>query len=458
MRERRFSPASYGGGPSSALPERKQTILKMTRTSTNLGVDGGRLWADIMALANITDAAAPYTRRSFSKLFLDGRQWLTHRFHEAGLATRIDTAGNLIGRIEGSDPQAGTIIIGSHSDTVPSGGRFDGIAGVAAGLEIARVLRERNIVLRHALEIIDFLAEEPSEYGVSCVGSRGMSGKLTAAQLQFSNQQGERLEQALARVGGDASRLAQARRTDIRAAFELHIEQGTVLEGGGIDVGLVTAIVGITRIEIVFEGAAGHAGATPMHRRHDALVAAARLVDRVRILAEEFAGRGKGYFVATTGVLEAKPNASNVIPGTARLVIDARSELREDLVEFRERLDKESLGVAQAASVERAAFQTLSDALPSACDEGLRHLLKAAAARLGLSFVDIASGAGHDAAFFSQIAPAAMVFIACKGGASHCPEEWSEPEEVTAGTAVILEAVLAFDRGVDQSFVPAAPH
>ena len=399
-----------------------------------------------MALAKITDPGAPYTRRSFSKLFLDGRQWLTGRFREAGLTTRIDTAGNLIGRLEGADPKAGTIIVGSHSDTVPSGGRFDGIAGVAAGLEIARVLRERKIMLRHALEIVDFLAEEPSEYGVSCVGSRGMSGKLTPAQLQFANPQGERLEQALARVGGDASRLADAERKDIRAAFELHIEQGTVLEAGGLDVGLVTAIVGITRIEIVFTGAAGHAGATPMHRRHDALVAAARLIDRVRVMADENAQSGRGYFVATTGVIEAKPNASNVIPGTARLVVDARSEFRETLLEFRERLDKESLALAQAASVERTRFEILSDTLPCACDKKLRRLLKRGADELGLSSTDIASGAGHDSAFLSLIAPAAMVFIPCKEGASHCPEEWSEPQEIAAGTAVILEALLAFDR------------
>jgi N-carbamoyl-L-amino-acid hydrolase len=418
----------------------------MTRASTNLGVDGGRLWDDIMALAKITDPAAPYTRRSFSDLFLEGRRWLTGRFHEAGLATRIDTAGNLIGRIEGSDPKAGTIIVGSHSDTVPSGGRFDGIAGVAAGLEIVRVLRERKITLRHALEVVDFLAEEPSEYGVSCVGSRGMSGKLTAAQLRFPNPQGERLDEALARVGGDVSRLTQAERHDIRAAFELHIEQGTVLESGGLDVGLVTAIVGITRMEIIFEGAAGHAGATPMHRRHDALVAAARLIDRVRLMADEIAGDGSGYFVATTGVIEAKPNAANVIPGSTRLVIDARSEFRDTLLEFRERLATESLAHAKGASVERTRFEILSDTLPCACDEGLRRLLKSAADALGLSSTDIASGAGHDSAFLSLIAPAAMVFIPCKEGASHCPEEWCEPQEIAAGAAVILEALLSFDR------------
>src|SRR5271156_6530670 len=147
-------------------------------TKTNLPLDADRLWADVMALAEITDPAKPYTRRSFTALFLEGRAWLARRFAEAGLATRIDTAGNLIGRIEGSDPSLGVIAVGSHSDTVPSGGRFDGIAGVATGLEIVRALRDAGIRLRHSLEIIDFLAEEPSEYGLSCVGSRGMTGSL----------------------------------------------------------------------------------------------------------------------------------------------------------------------------------------------------------------------------------------------------------------------------------------
>jgi beta-ureidopropionase / N-carbamoyl-L-amino-acid hydrolase len=415
-------------------------------SKTNLPVNQGRLFSDIMALAEITDPGAPYTRRSFSPLFLKGRDWLAARFAEAGLETRIDTAGNMIGRFAGEDASAGTIVVGSHIDTVPSGGRFDGIAGIATGLEIARVLRERGIKLRHNLEIIDFLAEEPSEFGVSCVGSRGMSGKLSAAQLELQDGHGGRLGDALSRVGGDASKLHGALRSDIKAAFELHIEQGTILEGGKLDIGLVTAIVGITRVEIVFSGEAGHAGATPMHRRKDALVAAARLIDRVKISADEFAARGKGYFVATTGVIEVKPNASNVIAGSARLVIDARGERRELQDEFRGRLDAESLAIARTANVERTRFATLSDTLPAACHEGLRLLLKAAAASLGLSSTDIASGAGHDTAFMTLIAPAAMIFIPCKAGLSHCPQEWSEPQEVAAGAAVILEAVLAFDR------------
>ena len=419
----------------------------MTKPRSNLPIDGDAVWADIMGLAKITDPDAPYTRRSFSPLFLEGRRWLAKRFAEDGLATRLDTAGNLIGRIEGTDPQAGTIMIGSHSDTVPSGGRFDGMAGLACGLEIARTLERHGIRLRHALEIVDYLAEEPSEYGVSCVGSRGLSGRLSEAQLDFTDPRGEALRDALARVGADPARLAEAKRTDVKCALELHIEQGTVLESGRIDIGVVTAIAGITRIETVFEGAAGHAGATPMHRRHDALVAAARLVDRVRRLAEDFAARGQGYFVATTGIIEAKPNASNVIPGSARLVIDARAERREPMLEFLERLDHDSQTIVQEASVTRKRHERLSDTLPSACDERLRRLLKVGAEELGLSSTDIASGAGHDTAFLSHIAPSAMIFIPCKEGLSHCPEEWSEPHEVAAGTAVILEAVLAFDRG-----------
>ncbi len=143
---------------------------------SNLPLDAGRLWSDIMALADITDPARPYTRRSFTALFLEGRDLIARRFAEAGLTTRIDAAGNLIGRIEGRQPELGVIAVGSHSDTVPSGGRFDGIAGVATGLEIARALRDSGTRLDHTLEVIDFLAEEPSEYGLSCVGSRGMTG------------------------------------------------------------------------------------------------------------------------------------------------------------------------------------------------------------------------------------------------------------------------------------------
>src|SRR6516165_1543052 len=183
-----------------------------------------------MALAEITDPEHPYTRRSFSPLFLQGRAWLAKRFADSGLAVRIDTAGNLIGRLDGADPSLGVIAVGSHSDTVPSGGRFDGIAGLLTALEIVRALRDCGIRLDHTIEVIDFLAEEPSEYGLSCVGSRGMAGALDAGMLNLKEPGGEPLRDALRRVGGDPDCISASQRNDVKAFLELHIEQGIVLE------------------------------------------------------------------------------------------------------------------------------------------------------------------------------------------------------------------------------------
>ncbi|MCP3461040.1 Zn-dependent hydrolase [Bradyrhizobium sp. CCGUVB23] len=403
-----------------------------------------------MSLAEITDPARPYTRRSFTALFLEGRAWLTQRFVEAGLSTRIDAAGNLIGRIEGRHPTLGVIAIGSHCDTVPAGGRFDGIAGVAAGLEIIRALRETNTRLNHTIEIIDFLAEEPSEYGLSCVGSRGMTGALEGKMLDLTEPGGEKLCDALRRVGGDPDRLAQARRNDIRAFLELHIEQGIVLESRLLDVGIVTSIVGIRRIEIVFQGEADHAGTTPMELRHDALVAASNTVVSVRRAAEQLAAE-EGYFVATVGILTVDPSASNIVPGQCRLVIDARTTEPTLTRRFVEIIEQESAEHAAAARVTRASFTTLSDSKPVACDAHLRSALRRGASDLGLADTDLPSGAGHDAAFMSRICPSAMVFVPCRGGKSHAPEEWADREAIAAGTAVVYQAVKALDQSLARS-------
>ena len=414
--------------------------------TSNLPIDGRRLWDDLMHLAEITDPAKPYTRRSFSPLFDEGRLWLRQRFEAAGLETRIDAAGNLIGRRAGSEPAAGTIMIGSHSDTVPSGGRFDGTAGVLAALEIARSIAQSGTALRHNLEVIDFLAEEPSEFGLSCIGSRGMAGVMEERMLAYTDPSGEVLSHAIDRVGGNVSALATARRDDIKAFFELHIEQGLVLQDGKIDVGIVTAIVGITRIEVVFKGSADHAGTTPMHLRRDAFTPAAKTAVFVDRVARELVARNAGLFVATIGIASVAPGASNVVPQEARIIIDARSENRALMDEFLARLDTETAAFAKESRTERAVFARLSDTNPTACDAGLRELLRDSARALGFSSTDIASGAGHDAAFVARIAPSAMVFIPCRDGKSHAPEEWAEPDALAAGTAVIAEAVLRFDR------------
>jgi len=391
------------------------------------GVDADRLWNDLMALGTITEPDRPYTRRAFSPLYAEGRAWLTRLMHEARLETHIDAAGNLIGRRPGQR-DGPAILVGSHSDSVPSGGRFDGMAGVLGGIEIARSLEERGVELIHPLEVIDFLAEEPNEFGLSCIGSRGIAGCLTAEHLALRNSKSETLAAELARVGGNPQALAAARRSDIKAAFELHIEQGPVLEAERIDIGLVSAIVGITRLEIEFEGTAGHAGTTPMQGRRDPLIAAAHMVGWVRESARRLAARGRGHFVATVGIIEVLPGGSNVIPRSARLVIDARSEDRRLMEEFRAAIDGESRSAAGAANVERKGLVLLSDNLPAACDPHLREVLRRSATMLELTSMTLASGAGHDMAFISQVAPAAMVFIPCKGGRSHTPEEWAGAE------------------------------
>jgi N-carbamoyl-L-amino-acid hydrolase len=416
--------------------------------ATNLPLDASRLWADVMALAEITDPERPYTRRSFTPLFLEGRTFLAKRLAEAGLAVRIDTAGNLIGRLDGADPALGVIAIGSHSDTVPCGGRFDGIAGVVTALEVTRALLDRGERLDHTIEVVDFLAEEPSEYGLSCVGSRGMVGALDATMLDLTDPGGETLGDALRQVGGDPDRLAEAKRSDVRAFLELHIEQGIVLESQSLDIGIVTAIVGIRRIEIVFEGAADHAGTTPMPLRQDALVAAANTVASVRRIAEQLAGEGKGYFVATVGILTVEPGAANVVPGRCRLVIDARTTDPALTARFVDAVERESAAHAAMARVKRAALATLSEGKPVGCDPTVRAALRQAAQALSLSATDLASGAGHDAAFMSRICKSGMVFVPSRGGKSHAPEEWSNREQIAAGAAVVLQAVKVLDRSL----------
>jgi N-carbamoyl-L-amino-acid hydrolase len=414
----------------------------------DLPLNAERLWADVMALAELTEPERPYTRRSFSPLYLKGRAWLAERFAEAGLQTHIDTAGNLIGRMEGERPSRGVIAVGSHSDTVPSGGRFDGIAGLIAGLEIVRALRDAHARLQHALEIIDFLAEEPSDFGLSCIGSRGVSGALEASMLDMKGPGGETLGEALRRIGGNPDLIATARRVDIKAFLELHIEQGIVLETKALDVGIVTSIAGVRRIEIIFEGAADHAGTTPMALRRDALVAAANTVTSVRRIAERLSARAADHFVATVGILTVEPGAPNVVPAKCRMVIDVRTTDPALAKEFADLIERDSAVHAAEARVSRVPLVTLSDGPPVGFDPGLRAALRRSADELDLRQIDIASGAGHDAAFMSRICPSGMVFVPCRKGKSHSPDEWADCEAIAAGAAVVLQTIKILDRSL----------
>ncbi|WP_038014154.1 Zn-dependent hydrolase [Terasakiella pusilla] len=411
----------------------------------NWAANQQRLWDDLMALGELTEPGIPYTRRSFSEMFLKGRDYLTKRFEEAGLDTFVDENGNLIGRLEGTDPERGTLMIGSHSDTVPGGGRFDGVAGVVAGLEVARALKDAGIRLKHNLEIVDCLAEEMSEYGLSCIGTRGMTGQLKPEMLDYKGPNEESLRDAITRMGGKPDAIKQESRKDIKGYLELHIEQGKVLETAGLDIGVVTTIVGITRIEITVKGLPDHAGTTPMDLRKDALSGAVEIIAGIRDKAKEIAKKGEGYFVATTGEVTVEPNAANVVPSTVKLVIDSRAQTRVLMEEFLAFINDVMPNLATAQGVEVSEVKILSDSLHSECDDDLSDLVKDMSDQLGLTSMRMTSGAGHDAAFFSRIAPTAMVFVPCKDGRSHCPEEWSEPEQIAAGTAVVFETLCKMD-------------
>ncbi|MGY6269738.1 allantoate amidohydrolase [Achromobacter denitrificans] len=407
-----------------------------------------RLWARVETLAGFTLPDAPWTRRAFSPEFTRARAWLRQEFEAAGLATRLDAGGNLIGTLPGRDPARKPVSTGSHCDTVMSGGRFDGIIGVLAGIEVAHSLREQGIQLEHPFEVIDFLSEEPSDYGPSCIGSRALSGRLDASMLAARNPEGETLAEGIARIGGDPSALnAPLRGAGGTAAFvELHIEQGPVLESRQLPIGVVTNIVGIRRVQITVEGQPDHAGTTPMDIRRDALVGAARIIDAANRQAGALSGNPH-YVVATVGRLALTPNAANAVPGRVEMVLEVRSDSDAVLDGFPETLME---GVAQGLAALRlkASVAPVSRAMPTDCSPLVMDAVEAAAGQLGYASMRLPSGAGHDAVYMAPTGPIGMIFIPCLNGRSHCPEEWIDPAQLLDGARVLYRTVLELDRAL----------
>lgn len=408
-------------------------------------IDAERLWQRVQDLARFTDPGRPWTRRAFTDLHEASRQWLEDSMRAAGLQVSRDSAGNLIGRRPGRT-DGPPLVTGSHCDTVVDGGRFDGIIGVLAGIEIAHALNDAGIQLERPLEVIDFLSEEPSDYGISCVGSRGMVGLLDADMLASARPDGETLAQGMARIGADPSRLTSSLREpgSIAAFVELHIEQGPVLETQSLPIGVVSHIVGIRRVALTVRGRPDHAGTTPMDLRQDALVGAAQLISTAHRLAVSMAGRPH-YVVATVGRLDLTPNVSNAVPGCVELVLEVRSDSDEVLDGFVETVMAETTASLEALRV-TVQQRELSRSSPTACDPAVMQTIEAAAQQLGYSSTVLPSGAGHDAAYMARLAPMGMVFIPCKDGRSHCPEEWIEPSQLLDGTRVLAATLLKLDQ------------
>jgi beta-ureidopropionase / N-carbamoyl-L-amino-acid hydrolase len=411
-------------------------------------INSDRLWNRMEALSRFTDPARPWTRRAFDNQFAQGRAWLEEEFKAAGLSVEVDAGGNLIGRTPGTGRGLGALVAGSHSDTVPAGGRFDGMLGLLAALEAAQSLREQQISLVHPLEVVDFLAEEPSDFGISCIGSRSWAGVLTASDLARTLPSNVTLASAIEGVGGSAERLGKAIRSQdsLSAYVELHIEQGLVLAERKAEIGVVTAIVGIRRHEVTVEGRADHAGTTPMSLRRDALVGAAGFIRAVDELARLRPSQSP-YLVATVGKLSVEPNAINAVPGSVRMIVETRSTDETALLQFEQELWRRTEGELNDRGL-RLTRSLLSQTLPTACSPLIQSRIEEASIAAGFNSTRLPSGAGHDGVFVARIAPMGMIFVPCREGRSHTPEEWAEPGDCANGARVLAETLILLDKSL----------
>lgn len=389
-----------------------------------------------MELGTISDEGDGTTRTSFSAAFQTGRDFLAEQFRAAGLRVFTDHAGNLHGRLEGRRPK--TLLIGGHSDTVPNGGRFDGALGVLSALEIAEMIHESGDQPEYSIEVIDFLAEEPSAFGLSCVGSRGFAGNLTPADLERRDPAGERLCDALRRVGGDPSKLGPVDPKQQYLGFmELHIEQGPVLAERSASLGVVTDIAGIVRYRFRVDGAPSHAGTTPMRQRRDALVAAGRFASNLYQTVADTQG-----LVATIGQFAVFPNAVNVVPGRVEGVVEFRSASRDLLYSTSREIMAAALSEHDALGCD-LSFEEYMRTEPVGMSPRLQTVIHESIERSGATSVSLFSGAGHDAVEVSHRTEVGMMFCPCKDGISHGPGEWVEPEDVARGFDAYRLAVLS---------------
>jgi ureidoglycolate amidohydrolase len=408
---------------------------------TPVMVSAGRLQHWVDALAQFSDAPPPaVTRVLFSEADLAARTWLKARCHEEGLVIREDAVGNLFARWSGEDVDAPAVATGSHIDAIPHAGRYDGVVGVIGALEAFSGLRAAGFRPKRSLELVMFTAEEPTRFGLGCLGSRLLSGALTAERAAaLRDVEGRTLDEwrsvagladrDLARVGLGAGPYA--------AFVELHIEQGPHLDREGVPVGVVERIAGPSSYRIRLTGEGGHAGAVLMPDRHDAGLAGAEIA-----LAVEHAARTSSSpdTVGTTGVFRQEPNAVNSIPSAALLEIDFRDTDPETRAAAWASVEEAIARICTARGV-RWDLEMLNTDAPATCAPELVHVILAVAEELGLPAKRMISRAYHDALFMARLCPTTMIFIPCRGGVSHRPDEYASPEHMAAGVTVLAHTL-----------------
>lgn len=405
---------------------------------STLVVNGDRLNQSVYQLAEIGGLPnGGVSRVAFTADDLRARIQIQEWMMAAGMTVRIDAAGNIIGRYAGRYETA-ALATGSHIDTVPIGGRYDGCLGVLAGIEVVRVLQENKMRLNHPLEVIVFTDEERS-----VLGSKAMAGEVKDNPEYYCRLDGSPIQPLLKQIGGDWSQIITSKRdrTDIAAFVELHVEQGGVMEYQGVPIGVVNGVVGQYRFAVTVIGRMNHAGTTPMHMRKDALVAASQIVLAVNRIAVETPGEQ----VTTVGCLNVSPNATNTVPGKVDLRIDLRDLSQEHLEYLKGLMEQEFAAIAAATDTEITMRETLH-ILPTLAAPHIMTTIETVCKRLKLDYTHLPSRAGHDAQEIGRITDMGMIFVPSRDGISHSEDEYTSPAECEQGANVLLQTFLELDR------------
>ena len=405
---------------------------------TSLTANGQRLWSSLMEMAKI--GATPkggVCRLALTDLDKQGRDLFVRWAKEAGCTVTVDRMGNVFARRAGTDDSLAPVVTGSHADSQPTGGRFDGIYGVLGGLEVIRSLNDRGIQTRRPIEVVIWTNEEGSRFAPAMVASGVFAGVFTEEYgLSRADVDGKTVGEELQRIGYAGDVPCGGR--PIHAAFELHIEQGPILEAEHMTIGVVHAAQGQRWYEVVLTGQESHAGPTPMPRRRDALLGAARIIQLVNKVGLDHAP----YACATVGMLQVHPNSRNVIPGRVFFTVDFRHPEDAVLAVMDAELRAGIARIVEESRLELTSLEQIFYYKPVAFDADCVASVRAAAQRFGYAHRDIVSGAGHDACYLAQVAPTSMVFVPCVGGISHNEIEDATPEWIEAGANVLLHAML----------------
>ncbi len=418
-------------------------MTELHTPADSIAISSTRLNDNMAALGQIGLTDEGMQRVAFSALDIAGRNHVMQLMSAAGITVRIDAAGNIIGRSEGADTGRPAIVMGSHTDTVPAGGQYDGALGVIAAIEVVQAVADSGVTLRHPVEVMVFTNEEGTSFHRWLLGSRAVAGLWEAEDFAAVADDGVTLANRLPDIGGNMSRIAEARRRpdELACYLELHIEQGPTLHRGGFPIGVVTGITGRSVYHVDIVGEANHAGTTPMSLRRDAMSSAAQLALAVRRIAGEM----EVVRVGTVGSMEVHPNAGNVIPGRVQMGVEFRDERMESLAAAEVELRRTAEEVAHAENVAISVTgQRNTPSVPVAAN--MQQLIADAAGMAGLEHINLPSGAGHDAQAIASVTPAAMVFVPSVGGISHAPAEYTTPQDCANGAQVLLNALLLADR------------